>query len=110
MSYPWMPPVYNVKGRCQQWVNGIVTSHEMFCGCDKPFFHLYYFLQKQNTFPFTTAKEEEEIKKCLTGLTETATVGTNTEDVRGGAPDDVLDFGDLEDLFAENTEEPNTTG
>lgn len=110
MSFPWMPPIYNVRGRCTQWINGIVTSHDLFCGCNKPFYHLFYVLQKEEQFPFTTKQEDSEIKKCLSTLTDTATVGTNTDEGLGGAPDDVLEFGDLEDLFAENTEETPTTG
>lgn len=101
MSYPWMPPIYNVNGRATQWINGIVTSHDIFCGCDKPFYHLFYLLNKKGGFNQLSIQEENQIKKCL-GLTtaETQDAGTSTADAPG--IDENLDFGDLEKLFEED--------
>lgn len=97
-----MPSIYNVKGRATQWINSIVSGHDCWCGCDKPFFHLFYLLQKQEGFNQLTAQEEKDIKKCLTSTTTTtADVGTATDQENGG-PEGDLDFGDLDQLFAED--------
>lgn len=105
MSFPWMPPIYNIRGRTTQWMNSIVSTHETFCGCDKPFYHLIYELQKNNGFHQITTEEEKLIKKCLgiPGIT-TADASTDTNEKENQDVDD-LDVGDLERLFAEDGEE-----
>ncbi len=101
MAFPWLPPIYNVSGREQQWVNSIVNMHDTFCGCDGPFHHLIYILQKKGGFNQLTAKEENNIKKCLTTPTEPTTDAATSTAEENGNPEGDLDFGDLEALFSE---------
>lgn len=105
MAFPWMPPVYNVQGRTNQWISGIITHHDTFCGCNKPFFHLFYKLKESNGYPQCSLQEYKEIKKCLgisEKITETASTGTTTEEPKDTG-EDAFDIGDLELLFEEDS-------
>lgn len=72
-----------------QWMNIIVTSHGMICGCEKPWNHLQDILKNQ------------QLRCHFIGETSTQDVATYTGDDDG----DVLDAGLLEELFKEDTED-----
>lgn len=111
MAYPWMPPVYNVSGRTNNWLNGIVTHHDTFCGCDKPFYHLFFHLKKNSGYPQCSPQELKLIEKCLTtrGDATTADAGTSTDQQNADITEN-FDFGDLELLFEENGDGENIDG
>lgn len=102
MAFPWLPPIYNVSGREQQWVNSIVNMHDTFCGCTGPFYHLMYILQKKGGFNQLTTKEENQIKKCLSIHSGDCTDAATTTEPADGGPEGDIDFGDLDALFSEN--------
>lgn len=91
MSSFLSPCIYSKKGLENQWVNCIWNTHEMFCGCNKPWKHLEDILKRQGA------------QLCLPSTT--ADVGTATEpDVT--EDDHGLEPGDLDRLFSEDfTEE-----
>lgn len=70
-----------------QWLNCIVTTHGMICGCEDPWNHL------KNTF------ENHKIRCLFIGDKNTtdAAVNTGEEDAL-----DYIDTGDLEKLFAQD--------
>lgn len=106
MAFPWMPTIHNVQGRTNSWINGIVQHHDTFCGCDKPFFHLFYHLHKNNGYPQCSIPELNEIKKCLGGTeTNTTLTGGTSEEPKEestNGPEGDLDEGELLRLFDED--------
>lgn len=70
-----------------QWLNCIVTTHGMICGCEDPWNHL------KNTF------KNHKIRCLFIGETDTtdAAVNTGEEDAV-----DLLQPGELDALFAED--------
>ncbi len=102
----WMPPVYNVEGRNQQWLNNIVGMHDVWCGCNKPFVHLFHTLITKNGFNQLTPTEIQEIKQCL-GPTSDKGTSTEEKDTEKDGPEGDLTFGDLEKLFEEDGEFPD---
>lgn len=77
-------PLYTDRALKNQWINHLVSAHDLVCGCQDPLRH--------------TAEEicsrEPEIKKWLT---TTADGPTDTDAVDGLSP------GDLDLLFADDT-------
>lgn len=110
MAYPWMPTIYNVSGRTNSWISGIVQHHDTFCGCDQPFFHLYYKLKKDNGYPHCSPQELNKIEKCLgVSTTAIATEDIGTDPTPDDGPEELLKEGDLDALFeGELTEEDHT--
>lgn len=85
--------VYSPKQLETHWINNIFHSHDLFCGCPKPLLHLLTVINRNSAAP----KPESEIPniQCLlTGETTMATTG-----------DHGIEEGELEKLFAEDTEE-----
>lgn len=109
MSFPWMPPIYNVKGRTTQWINSCVSTHDCFCGCDKPLYHLIYELQKQGGFHQIGVEEENLIKKCLGTRTVATTDASTTTAPEEPELEGDINIGDLELLFAENGDDKDDT-
>ncbi len=106
-----MPSIYNVSGRTNSWINGIVQHHDTFCGCDKPFFHLFFHLKKNNGYPQCSPQEYNKILKCLGGTTpDTDTVAISTDHTKEDGPEKELDQGDLDALFDEEFTEEDHTG
>ena len=79
MSKLWQPTEYGPRGMEIQWMNNIVTTHSLFCSCEKPWDHLNDILSQQ------------KIRCQFIGETATTT----------GADGDLDAFieGDLEKLF-----------
>lgn len=84
MSSYYSKPLYTPKNLELQWLNNTVSSHDLWCGCNKPWKHLQEILQSRGT------------QICLTGTVDDKDAGTQTGD-------DDLDLapGELERLFAE---------
>ncbi len=89
MSKYFEPPNYGIKGLELQWINNTVQSHDLICGCTKPFKHLQDILQTRGT------------QLCLTagGTTE------DKDDPKDGDAVDHLLEGELEDLFSKDFDE-----
>lgn len=84
----------NLSGRGleNEWLNNTVSSHNLFCGCDQPWYHLQYLLQKQDN---------------KWRLTEEHT----GEDPTTNGEEDAFSEGDLKQLFdAEQEETTEPTG
>lgn len=75
-----------------QLVNNFIGAHDLVCSCNNPGFHSLLILGKQ-IGPELNQQDKQQIKQCL-GSDDTATADTAD-----------LDFGDLEKLFAEDTED-----
>lgn len=83
-------PYYGPRALEIQWMNGIVTSHALFCGCEKPFYHLQDILKQQQT-------------RCLFIGEEDSLIPTTKQN--GEEKEDPLDEGILEQLFADDMED-----
>lgn len=83
------PTIYGPRAQEIQWLNCIVTSHGLICGCDKPFDHLQDILKNNHQ------------AKCLFGQEDT----TGEKDHKTTLEDTGFDEGDLERLFEEDGEE-----
>ncbi len=82
MSYSkYQPPQYGPQGLEKQYVNTIFGNHDLFCSCEEPAKHTIFLLkQTQKPCPGTTDTTED-----------------HTKDID-------FDVGDLETLFAEDTD------
>ncbi len=80
MSHYLREPLYKGRSLDQQWLNNIVSSHDLMCGCSTPFKHLKDILKCRGD-----TDGEEEDKDHGTSL----------------VPEDGFDAGDLETLFEE---------
>lgn len=89
MSSFLTPSVYSKNGLENQWLNTIWNVHDIMCGCNDCFKHLFEILKRKNNLP------------CLPS-TSTEDAGTQTG---AGDGDDVLEPGDLDKLFEEDFEE-----
>ncbi len=79
-------PIYSEKALETQWMNTIFNTHDLICGCNDTIRHLVAILSTQGK------------QLCLPSTsTEDATTQTGGED-----PEDILDEGDLDALFAED--------
>lgn len=93
MSF-WKEPVYGPKRQELNWLNGCITMHDNFCGCNTPADHLINLLATKSGYQVV------KNTKCPTGIKDTETTGKE-EDIG-------LDDGELERLFAEEDEEDNS--
>ena len=91
MSKFLTPSVYSNNGLENQWINLIWNSHDLVCGCNNCFTHLFEILKKKGTLP------------CLPSP-GTADAGTQEPEPHGGE-EDVLEEGDLDKLFEEDFNE-----
>lgn len=87
MSEYLTAPLYNGRGMENQLKNIIFNAHDLCCGCPKPNLHLHHLLQ---------------LPTCHS--TEKDTTGGEKTGKENG-PDDAIDEGDLEAIFAQNDEE-----
>lgn len=83
MSKLQKPTIYSKRGLDTQWMNVIVGSHDLFCGCDKPIKHLEDILFQEKCRHFKD-----------TATTTTTDPGAETDDF-------AIKDGDLEELFKE---------
>lgn len=79
-------------------MNNIFQSHDLFCGCNDPTLHFIIILNR-NGKAIKPEKECKNIKCLITGET--------TDD---DGPEDVLQDGELEKLFADDFPEDTTNG
>ncbi len=86
MSKHLQPALYSGRPLEQQWINCVYGIHDLFCGCLQPIQHLIDITNQE---------------KCR----HTKDIGTTTEEETHGEEHFDFDAGDLEKLFAENTEE-----
>lgn len=87
----WKEPTYGPKRLELNWLNGCITTHDNICGCDTPAEHLLHLLAAKSGYLLVKKQ------KCLTD---------GGEDKTTGKDDDIgLDEGELDRLFAENTED-----
>lgn len=87
----WKEPCYGPKRQELNWINGCITWHDNICGCNEPAEHLLFKLAEKSGYLLVKKQ------KCLTD-------GGETKDT--GKDDDIgLEDGELERLFAEDTEE-----
>lgn len=92
MSTYYKPLTISKKHKDLNWMNALVTLHDLNCQCDEPLQHtIDLILEKEPTIIFKP-ETTEKLKKCLT------TTAATTQDV-------VDDFGDgeLEKLFDQDT-------
>lgn len=90
MSKFMREPVYSPKHLEQQWINGCLHLHDLFCGCPEPVNHLKHLLQKEEKCHHSTED----------ATTSTAATGGAT------AEDEInIDAGDLDLLFADTEED-----
>lgn len=101
MSDVLQNPKYGPKALEQQWLNSIWTNHDLICGCDDPTLHLLILINKKGNAPKPTL-DVKNIKCLLTG-------DPTKEDTTYG--DDVpFGEGELEKLFSEDGDDPDTAG
>lgn len=93
MSTLLTKPLYSAKQQEINWMNNIFHTHDLLCGCTKPILHLLTIINKTSEAP-KPESEIENIQCLLTGK------GTTT-----GTEDHGFDEGDLERIFAEDTQE-----
>ncbi|AXQ66186.1 MAG: hypothetical protein [Anelloviridae sp.] len=91
MSKLLTPSIYSNNGLENQWINCIWNTHDMICGCNNCFKHLFDILQRKQQLP------------CLPS-TSTADAGTQ-EPEPTGPEEDGFDEGDLEKLFEDDFED-----
>ncbi|AXQ66317.1 MAG: hypothetical protein [Anelloviridae sp.] len=90
MSRYMQNPILGPRALEIQWLNTIVTTHSLICSCEKPWDHL------QDTF------KNHQIKCHFIGDDHGTASGTKED----GDTDDVpFSPGDLERLFADDTED-----
>lgn len=91
MSSFLTPSVYSKNGLENQWLNSIYNIHDLMCGCNDCFKHLFEILKRKGNIP------------CLPSIT---TEDDTTKDPNGdGAADAGLEDGELDRLFAEDTQD-----
>nr|UHS18332.1 MAG: hypothetical protein [Betatorquevirus sp.] len=90
MSSYLTPSIYSRNGLENQWLNSVWNIHDLICGCNNCFKHLFDILKAKNNLP------------CLPS-TSTEDAGTQTGG--DGDGDDVLEAGDLDKLFEESFDE-----
>lgn len=82
------------KALQKQLLNTICGNHDLACGCDDPLKHVACLIFQQAKPTNFTEQEKSLIRKCL-----------GDADGDGAAADTLaIDGGDLEQLFAEDTE------
>lgn len=98
MFSSWKTPTWSQRQQELQWMNIINATHDQFCNCDNPTFHLIYCINKFSSAP-KPEKDLANIQCLLTGVPVT-TNKDKEEDDQGGFLD-----GELEDLFKEENGE-----
>lgn len=96
MSKYYKKPSYTSRHQQLQWINTMVSVHDLHCYCDKPLNHIIIgIIDQEPTIQFDK-EDSKKIEKCLTT--------TDGEDV-------LDDFGDgeLEKLFADDIDTTDDT-
>lgn len=105
----WKPPKYGVKAREQGWINNIIQTHDLWCGCNDPITHLVTTaIKKGGIFGFN---KESAIQLLQCHSTQQDGDGDKDGEKEDCGPEGNLDFGDLDRLFEEDTDfEEESTG
>lgn len=106
MSFPWIPPLYDHNGRALNWLNGIYSHHDSWCGCNNIPLHFFLAIFKSDAHK-PTQEETKELQQCL-GIIKETTVGA--PDDTNGEKEDILEGGELETLFAQSDDIEDGTG
>ncbi len=85
MSKFLKPSLYSGRAQELQWLNTVIGSHDLMCGCQNPLKHLHFLLQKDNK------------QLCLPSTEDRSDL---TEHGGEDAVDNLLE-GDLDKLFEE---------
>ncbi len=93
----FISPCTTTKQKQLLLVNNFVSGHDLLCCCKSPAFHCAQIIIQQLA-PELKEKEKEQLKQCLT----TEPSGDTAADP---GPEGDLDFGELEKLFEQDTEE-----
>lgn len=96
MNPTWKKTTYTQRQHENNWMNIVYQSHDQFCRCDDPQLHLLQIINRDSNAP----KPAEEVRNIRCLLTGEKTTTTTTEEENGG-----FDEGDLENLFAQDTED-----
>lgn len=102
MSSIFKKPTSSPRQQELGWLNLVHQSHDQFCHCEDPDLHLLLCLNKFNNWK-KPEKDVRNIKCLLTGKTDIPITTTEEKEDLG------FDAGDLEQLFAEDGEEPENT-
>lgn len=96
----WQAPQYGIKGRQNQWINSIMASHDCWCGCHDPVYHLCKAAIKQGGIYNCNI---QNLKKLLCQFDTTEEDGTKTHSNDTTKEDFDIDTGDLEKLFEQDS-------
>lgn len=91
MSTYYKQPTWNSRHKNLNWVNSIVSIHDLHCACNDPLKHTILGILNQEPSLKFNKEDSKEIQKCL----------TTGEDAGENVPDGFGE-GDLESLFAED--------
>lgn len=101
----WKKPEYGIKGRELCWLNSTIQSHDCFCGCNDPISHMIKLcIDKGGVFNFNIENAKKILSCQSTDTTQNAGSGETGTEKEDSGPEENLDFGDLERLFAQDTD------
>lgn len=104
MSTRFQPSRATLRQKKLQWMNLLCHGHDIFCDCASPLEHTTILIFQQEPELHFNPIEKDIIKKCLSGEEDaTAHTGEIKEE-------DIIQPGDLEELFKEELGEENDTG
>lgn len=99
MSKFYKPITLSAKHKQLNWINGLVSIHDLQCQCDHPLQHTIIGIIDQEPSLKFDEEDSKKIQKCLTSG------DPGTEDVV-----DAFGDGELEALFAEDDTGEDDTG
>lgn len=100
MSKFYREQTYNKHQLETAWVNEIIHTHDLICGCSTPAIHAIDLLLQKS---FST-EIYQKATKCL-GIGEESTAGAIVHTDKDAAYIDSIDIGDLEKLFSEDADD-----
>lgn len=92
---------YSPRQQEKNWINLVFQSHDQICGCDDPWLHLLYLLNKEGNAP-KPISDVQNIKWLLIGKPAIAEDHTEPDGEETGFYD-----GELEKLFELPEEKEN---
>ncbi len=99
MSDCFKPTFYTTKGKQDQWINSIHSTHDLFCGCDHTTKHLLLSIAEKKEIIEVTKEQKKTILQCLS---------TSEDNHIPTGEDGDIDEIALDAIFAEDIDE--TTG
>ncbi len=98
----WQPPQYGVKGREQNWIHSLMSTHDCFCGCNDPITHLIKVTTKDPGYFNFNKQTALKLLQCPSTTTTEETTGDKDGDHKQDGEEDILDDVDLQKLFDED--------